>query len=135
MPVANDDASLEQALAAARGAILEAALDSIIVIDADSIVREFNPAAERTFGYARAEAIGRDMADLIIPARYREAHRPGVARVPATGDGRLLGRRVELVGMRRDGSEFPVELTVIKTGADAPRLFAGYVRDISQQKA
>jgi PAS domain S-box-containing protein len=115
-------------------AILESAIDPIVVIDAEGRVREFNRAAERTFGYARSAALGEEMAALLMPSRFRDAHRRGLARAVQTGQGALLGRRLEMIGLRADGSEFPVELTLTMTGADGALFFTGYLRDISQQK-
>jgi PAS domain S-box-containing protein len=114
-------------------AILEAALDCVIVIDHAGRVCEFNPAAERTFEYSRDEAIGRELAELIIPPEARERHRAGLANYLATGESVILGRRIELVGMRGGGQTFPVELTVTRVpGTGSPR-FAGYVRDIGER--
>ena len=117
-----------------QSAILDSAHDPIIVIDATGTVREFNPAAERTFGYTRDAVVGQEMASLILPVRFREAHRRGMARVVETGEGMLLGRRLEMVGARADGSEFPVELTITRTAGGGAAQFIGYLRDISQQK-
>jgi PAS domain S-box-containing protein len=115
-------------------AILESALDAIITIDSGGRIVEFNPAAERTFGYSRAEAIGKPMAELIIPTTWREAHARGLANYLSTGKGSALEKRLELTAMRRDGSEFPCELTVTRTSVASPPLFTGYVRDISERK-
>jgi PAS domain S-box-containing protein len=115
-------------------AILESALDAIITIDAGGRIVEFNPAAERTFGYSRGEAIGKSMAELIIPAAWREAHARGLANYLATGKGSVLGKRLELTAMRRDGSEFPCELTLTQTSVATPPLFTGYLRDITERK-
>ncbi len=131
---AQSDHEAGEALRAARAlqaAILDAALDPIIVMDAGGLVREFNPAAERTFGYPRAAVIGREMASFIIPERFRDAHRNALAGVVRTGEGRLLGQRVELIGLRADGSEFPVELTIARTTGHGAPLFTGYLRDIT----
>jgi PAS domain S-box-containing protein len=117
-----------------RRAILEAALDSVITIDERGRVVEFNPAAERTFGYRRAETIGREMAELIIPPALRARHRKGFTRLLQTGEGRLVDRRVELTGMRADGAEFPIELTVTRIDIPGPPMFTGYLRDISERK-
>jgi PAS domain S-box-containing protein len=116
-----------------KTAILDAALDAILTIDHQGRILEFNPAAEQIFGYARDEVIGRDMAELIIPPLYRQAHREGMAQLIATGQGRLIGRRIELSALRADGTEFPVELSITAmTWADRP-LFTGFVRDISSR--
>jgi PAS domain S-box-containing protein len=117
-----------------RRAILEAALDCVITIDGRGRVLEFNPAAERTFGYRSEEAIGREMAELIVPPALRARHRDGFCRLLATGESRLLDRRLELTGMRADGSEFPVELTITRIDLPGPQMFTGYLRDITERK-
>jgi PAS domain S-box-containing protein len=124
--------AIEESLARYR-AVLEGALDCIVVMDHRGQIMEFNPAAEQTFGYARGEAVGRDMAELIIPPAQRERHRAGLARYLATGESGILGRRVEFTAVRKDGTEFPVELAVIRLGGASPPLFAGFVRDISER--
>lgn len=112
--------------------ILEAALDCIVVIDAGGHVVEWNPAAQETFGYSREQALGTELPELIVPPRLRAASRKALARCAATGEGSLLGRRIELPAVRSDGSELQVELTVTRADGDAPR-FVGYLRDISDQ--
>src|SRR4051794_4046282 len=114
-------------------AYFEAALDCVIIADASGRVVEFNPAAERTFGYSRAEAIGRTMAELIVPPALRERHSTAFARFVETGRGTIHGRRLELTGMRADGSEFPVELAVSQVEGE-PFLVCGALRDISAAK-
>src|SRR3954462_10663466 len=114
-------------------AYLEAAIDCVIVADASGRIVEFNPAAERTFGYSRKEALGRTMAELIVPPSLRERHNAAFARFVKTRQGSMLGRRVELTGMRADGSEFPVELTLSQVEAE-PVLICGALRDISATK-
>ena len=123
-------ADVSPALAAG---ILRAALDAVIVIDHASRVVEWNAAAERTFGYPRDEALGRDLAELVIPPDLRAAHRAGVARYLAAGEARLLNRRVEVPALRRDGTVFPAELTVVPV-ADDPPCFAAHVRDATARK-
>ena len=115
------------------GAYLEAAIDCVIVADASGRIVEFNPAAERTFGYSREEALGRTMAELIVPPSLRERHSAAFARFVKTREGSMLGRRVELTGMRADGSEFPVELALSQVEAE-PVLICGALRDISATK-
>lgn len=115
-------------------AVFGAALDPIIVMDEAGRVREFNPAAEQVFGYPRAAAIGRVLAELIIPERFREAHRAGLARYLATGRASILGRRVTLTAQRSDGTELPVELAIAMVTGSAGILFAGYIRDLSEQR-
>jgi PAS domain S-box-containing protein len=72
------------------------------------------PAAERTFGYSHAQACGQQACELIIPARYRQAHRDGLARVAAGGAGRVLGQRLQLFALHADGHEFPIEMTLAR---------------------
>src|SRR5262249_10523754 len=91
-------------------AMLDAALDAVVSMDHGGRVIGWNPAAENTFGYRASEALGRDMAELIVPPSLRAAHRRGLAQFLETQEPVALDRRLELTGMRRDGSEFPVEL-------------------------
>ncbi len=119
---------------ARKGAILETALDCIITCDQNGSVLEFNPAAERTFGYDRAQAIGKDMAELIVPPALRERHRRGMSHYLTTGEGPVLGRRIEMQAMASDGREFPVELAITRISPDGPPQFTAYLRDISELK-
>jgi PAS domain S-box-containing protein len=119
---------------ARKAAILDSALDSIVTIDHVGCITEFNPAAERAFGYRRAEVMGRPMAEVIIPPSLRDAHRRGFARYLATGEDRVLGQRVEMTAVRADGSEFPVELTITRIPSDGPPSFTGYLRDITERR-
>ena len=111
-------------------AYLDAALDSVILADASGRVVEFNPAAERTFGYSRDEALGRTLAELIVPPSLRELHRSAFTRFVETREKRLFGQRLELTGMRADGSEFPVELSLSCVESD-PLLVCGALRDLT----
>ena len=117
-------------------AVMQAALDCIVCMDERGVVVDFNPAAEETFGFRREDALGRELAELIIPPDLRAAHRSALVRHLATGEARILNRRLELTGMRSDGSLFPVELTVTRiAGADgAAPMFAGFVRDITERR-
>lgn len=119
---------------AVQAAILEAALDPIILMDARGRVRDSNPAAERVFGYARAAVLGREMAALIVPEHLREAHRRGLARYVATGASAVLGRRLMLTAVRASGEEFPIELAIAAVPGHEGSLFAGYARDLSEQR-
>ena len=115
-------------------AILEAALDCIISMDDHGRITEFNPAAEATFGYRRDDVIGREMADVIIPPSLRDAHRRGLARYLASGETRVIGRRIEINGLRADGAEIPVELTITRLPLVGPPRFTGFVRDLTVRK-
>lgn len=120
-------------LEALRSAILDAALDCIITISDDDRVVEWNRACERVFGYSRGDAIGRDLADLIIPPRHVSAHREGLRRYLATGDGLAVGRRFELEARRADGAEFPVELAIAAIQVAGRPHFTAYLRDLTEQ--
>lgn len=120
---------------ARKSAILTSALDCIISMDHEGRIVDFNPAAEQTFGILRADAIGRTVADTIIPPEFREAHQSGLARFMATGAGPALGKRLELAAQRADGTCFPCELTITLTRMpDEPPFFTAYLRDITAQK-
>ena len=84
---------------ARKATILDSALDCIVSIDREGCITEFNPAAERTFGYRRDEVVGRELADVIIPPAFRERHRQGFARYLATGEARVLGKRIEMTAL------------------------------------
>jgi PAS domain S-box-containing protein len=114
--------------------VLESALDCVITMDHQGRVVEFNPAAERTFGYKREGAIGQLLADLIIPPASRERHQDGLARYLSTGEAVVLGKRIELTGMRSDKSEFPLELSITRMGSQEPPMFTGFIRDITERK-
>ena len=119
---------------ARRTAILDAALDCVITADHHGRIIEFNPSAERTFGYSLSEVYGRDVADVIVPPRLRAQHRSGFARYLTTGQSEILDKRVELTAIRRDGSEFPVELCITRIALDGPALFTAHLRDIADRK-
>src|SRR5947207_11478624 len=112
-------------------AIVDTALDGIVTMDHEGKITEFNPAAERIFGYSRSEVIGRPLAQVIIPSRLRERHDAGLARYLATGEAPLLGKRLELSGLRADGSEVAVELSIKRMPGDGPPSFVGSVRDLT----
>ena len=115
-------------------AMLEAALDAVVTMDGRGRVLGWNHAAETTFGYRADETGGRDMADLIVPPALRAAHREGLARFLETGHAVVLNRRLELTGMHKNGTEFPVELTITRIDVPGPPTFTGYLRDITDRK-
>jgi PAS domain S-box-containing protein len=117
-----------------KAAVLRSTLDSIISMNGDGIVTEFNPAAARTFGYAREEAIGRKLGELIVPERLREAHEAGLKRYIETGEEHVIGQRLELPAMRKDGTEFTCELTITRSDIGGEPAFTGVLRDISDRK-
>ncbi|MDP8910275.1 MAG: PAS domain S-box protein, partial [Chloroflexota bacterium] len=115
--------------------ILETAHDAFVAIDAKGTICDWNPQAEATFGWRREDALGRDLAETIVPATHREAHRHGMKRFLATGTGSVLGRLVELPALHRDGREFAVEMTISAVRTAGGYSFYAFVRDISQRKA
>jgi PAS domain S-box-containing protein len=117
-----------------KAAIVDSALDCIVTIDHEGCITEFNPAAERTFGYSRDDVLGRPLANVIIPLSLREKHRQGFAQYLATGEARVLGKRIEMTAVRADGSEFPVELAITRIPLEGPPSFTGYLRDITERK-
>jgi PAS domain S-box-containing protein len=114
-----------------NAAITASALDCIIAIDEEGLVIEFNPAAEQTFGYTRADAIGRPISELIVPPALRQRHTEGFQRYLQTGKANVLDRRIEIDGMRADGSTFPVELAITEVKLPHRRLFTAYLRDLT----
>jgi len=119
---------------ALKGAILESALDCVVTITDESRIVEWNPAAERTFGYPRETALGQPLAELIIPPEFRERHHEGLARYLATGEGPVLGKRIELEALRADGSRLPVELAITAAHVENKTHFTAYLRDITERK-
>jgi PAS domain S-box-containing protein len=117
-----------------NAAVVEIALDCIITIDHDGRILEWNAAAERTFGHKRANVLGRQMAETIIPPQFRDAHYRGLARYLQTGEARLLGRRVEVEALRADGSVFPCELAITRSAVPGPPVFTAYLRDLTERR-
>jgi PAS domain S-box-containing protein/diguanylate cyclase (GGDEF)-like protein len=114
--------------------ILDRTHEAYVAIDGAGRVREWNPAAETMFGWRWEEAVGRVLAELIIPEHLREAHQQGLERYLETGAGRVMGPRRELFALHRDGSEVPVEVSVSASETDGDVLFHGFVRDITERK-
>ena len=115
-------------------AIVEGALDAVVTMDGCGVVVEWNPQAEATFGFTRAEAVGAVLAELIIPLQYRAAHAAGMQRYLKTGTEAILRRRIEITALRKNGEEFPVELTVIPLRFGEHILFSSFIRDIGERK-
>ncbi|MGI8685523.1 MAG: PP2C family protein-serine/threonine phosphatase [Acidimicrobiales bacterium] len=132
--LAASERALVQSEAQAR-AVIDVSLDAIVGMDAHGRITEFNPAAEATFGHARHEVMGRQLAEVIIPASLRQRHYRGLEEYLRTGRGPVLGRRVELIGMRASGEEFPVELAITSV-VDTPEgeTFTAFLRDITDRK-
>jgi len=118
-----------------REALLRSALDAIVTIDTDGRVLEFNPAAERMFGYRREDLLGQPMAERIVPPGMRDAHHAGMSHYLATGEGPVLNQRLELTAMRSNGEEFPVELAITPDSVAGLPVFTAYLRDLTETHA
>jgi PAS domain S-box-containing protein len=117
-----------------RGLILDNANDAFVAMSADGLIAEWNHQAEITFGWPRADAVGRLLSETIIPPQFRAAHIGGVARFLATGEGPILNRVVEVRALRRDGSEFPAELSIAPVRVGEHYLFVAFIRDVTERK-
>ncbi|MFZ3266248.1 MAG: PAS domain S-box protein, partial [Terriglobales bacterium] len=114
--------------------IVETALDAVVTMNSQGLITSWNKQAEIIFGWSAAEAIGRRMADMIIPEQHRAAHQLGLRRFLATGEGPILRRRIEIVAARRSGAEFPVELEVVPVRLRHDWVFSAFIRDITESK-
>jgi PAS domain S-box-containing protein len=115
--------------------IVDTALDAVITIDREGIVTGWNARAETIFGWSRADALGSRLSALVIPEELRGAHETGIKHYLETGEGPLLGRRVEMTAQRRGGEKFPVELSITTlTGPDGSINFSAFIRDITERK-
>ena len=115
-------------------AIIDSALDAVVTTDANSIITGWSAHAERLFGWRADEAVGRHLNETIIPPRHHAAHDVGVRRYLATGEGPILNRRIEITARRRDGREFPVELTVAPARWGGEVVFSAFIRDLTERK-
>ena len=114
--------------------IIEAALDAFVGMDAGGLITDWNQQAEQTFGWTRSEAVGQSLAALIIPPQYREAHANGLGHFLKTGEGPVLNRRIEIAALHRDGHQFPIELAICPVNWGDKRLFAAFVRDVTERQ-
>jgi len=114
-------------------AVLDAALDCVVMMDHEGRIIGVNPAAERVFHISDEDARGREMAEVLIPPTMRDAHRHGLARLLAGGEPHVLDQRIEVTAQRADGTLVPVELTITRLDVDGPPIFVGYLRDIGDR--
>ncbi|RMG73450.1 MAG: PAS domain S-box protein [Bacteroidetes bacterium] len=115
--------------------ILESALDGVIIVNEEGLIEEWNAMAQEIFGWARAEILGKSLAETIIPPHFREAHGKGMRRYHQTGVSRVLNQRIEIEGLHQSGRVFPIELSIVPVHLDKRTFFSAFVRDITQQKA
>ncbi|HUR32465.1 MAG TPA: MASE1 domain-containing protein [Vicinamibacterales bacterium] len=114
-------------------AILDRALDAVVGMDHRGLITDFNPAAVRTFGYSREDAIGRELAELLVPPALRRQHREGLERYLASGVGPFIDQRVETTAYHADGHEFPVEVSIMRVTDNEPPRFTGFIRDLTMR--
>lgn len=114
--------------------IIESALDAVVVIDQEGRITEWNHQAETMFGWTKNEAIGKRISETIIPAQHVGAHQKGMKNYIKTGHGPVLNQRIEIIAKKRDGTIFPIELTIIPNKIDGAHFYSAFVRDITQQK-
>jgi len=129
-----DEQRAEDRTAARTRLILDAALDAVVVADAVGVIKEWSPQAEQTFGWTRAEVLDRRVADTIIPPEFRKAHTDGLARFARTNHGPLMNRRLELIALRKDGTRFPIEITITPLRSGTHTEFSAFIRDITERK-
>jgi len=115
-------------------AILDMALDAVVGMDDQGVITNWNPRAEVIFGWTAGEAVGKELSEVLIPPQYREAHTRGLRHFLATGQGPVLNRRIEITALRRDGTEFPVELSILPLKVDASYRFTAFIADITERK-
>ncbi|HEX9124189.1 MAG TPA: PAS domain S-box protein [Actinomycetota bacterium] len=119
---------------AMKSAILGSSLEAIVTMAEDGTLVDLNPAAEEMFGLRREDVVGKELAEVMIPESLRGRHRDALARYRQTGEGRSLGRRMELSGLRGGGTEFPLELSVARVDLPGPALFTATLRDITDRR-
>ena len=124
-----------EASEALKSSIFDNAMAALVSTDESGHIVEFNPAATDMFGIAREQALGRSVADVMIPPRLREAHTAGMARVSAGGEQRIIGRRIEMPALRADGSEFPVEMLLWRTAVGGQTFYTASLFDLSEREA
>ena len=127
------DASVRESQERAQ-MLMDSALDAVVSMDEEGKIISWNAQAEPVFGHAAEVAIGRDLAELIVPGALRGNLKKGIERYLDTGNSTILGKRIEVLGLRADGSEFPMEVTISKLQQNGRHYFTAYLRDISTRK-
>lgn len=131
--VGSHDRNAEDANAALRAALVQAALDCIIIIDSSGLIVEFNEAAERTFGHDRDAVLGQPMAQLLVPEQLRSAHNAGMGKYLQSGEHAVLGKRIEVPALHKDGRQLMVELAITPVHLTEQTYFTAYMRDITER--
>ena len=114
--------------------IIEHALDAIVGMDEQGNIVDWNPLAESTFGWSKEEVLGKSLASIIIPLQYHTPHKEGLKKFLTTGESAILNRRIEVMALRRDGTEFPIELAIIPIKNEHTLTFSAFIRDISERQ-
>lgn len=130
MPTSRFQAEVREALSLMTSSML----DAVVAIDSEGRIIAWNQAAEQTFGWSSADAIGKAMSDLIVPDRHRDAHQAGMNRYQKTGDARIVNKRIEIEAIDKTGREFPIELSIIRMASNGEHLFVGFLRDITERR-
>jgi PAS domain S-box-containing protein len=117
-----------------RNAILGSAIDGIVTSDESGVITDFNPAAAVMFGWTRDEIIGQKMEDTIVPPAFKDRHRNGMAQYVSRSDVKVIGRKVELQGLHKNGRVFPIELAIAEATVGGARTFIGYIRNLTEQQ-
>lgn len=117
-----------------RQLIVDSSLDALIVMRQDGVIDYWGPNAESLFGWDESEVLGRSLADILVPERHKDAHRAGLRHYLETGEGPILGRRLELNAMTKDGSEISVEASIVAHHREEATIFIGFLRDITERK-
>ncbi|MBA3554013.1 MAG: PAS domain S-box protein, partial [Gemmatimonadales bacterium] len=131
--VATDITARKRTEAALQG-ILDSSLDALVVMDGAGLITGWSGQAETIFGWRESEVVGIALADTIVPEYHREAHRRGLSHFLRTGEGPILGHRIEITALRRNGEEFPVELTVVPVRVDDAWIFSAFIRDLTERR-
>lgn len=120
---------------ALKRAVIDSALDGVVIIDRDGLICDFNPTAEDIFGFKKDEIIGKTLAHTIVPERYRDAHEAGMARYLREGTPHVVGKRIEIEAVKQNGEEIPIELAIKQIKVGERLLFTANIRDISDRRA
>ncbi|MBA3754302.1 MAG: PAS domain S-box protein, partial [Nitrospira sp.] len=113
---------------------MDHALDAVVVMDDHGRITDWNPQAEQIFGWTRQAILGHKLSETIVPQPYRDAHDRGLQHYLARGQGKAIGKRLEIAALRRDGTEFPIELAITPLRLTSGITFSGFIRDISDRK-
>ncbi len=115
-------------------ATVKSSLDSVLIADSEGVIVDLNDAAADMFGFPASEMTGREMSGMIMPERLRSAYKAGMPRYAATGKAKVMGRRIEIDAQRKDGSEFPIELSISATGSGSNARYVAFIRDITDRR-